>query len=85
MQAAASADLYADPPTRGHPAPLAQRGITVMDGLDTRVGLMQANDSIDSAYDPYTFVRDAYIQNRRYKIYDGNPPNGLPDYDLRHG
>ena len=24
--------------------------------------------------DPYTFLRDAYLQRRRHKVYDGNPP-----------
>lgn len=56
---------------------------TLLYGLDTRAGLMQVNETIDGAYDPYAFVRDAYIQNRRFKIYDGNPPQDYPnDYDL---
>lgn len=55
---------------------------TLLYGLDTRAGLMQANDAIDSAFDPYTFVRDAYLQNRRFKIYDGNPPSDESLYDL---
>ncbi len=29
---------------------------------------------IDSSYDPYAFMRDAYRQHRLYKIYYGNPP-----------
>jgi phospholipid-binding lipoprotein MlaA len=28
----------------------------------------------EAAFDKYTFVRDAYIQRRRNRIYDGNPP-----------
>jgi phospholipid-binding lipoprotein MlaA len=72
-------DLYANPPKEGM-QPRYRNAATIMDGLDTRVSLMQANATIDSAYDPYTFVRDAYIQNRRYKIYDGNPPVQYPDY-----
>lgn len=67
-------DIYANPPKEGM-QPRYRNAAIVMDGLDTRVGLMQANASIDSAYDPYAFVRDAYIQNRRYNIYDGNPPD----------
>lgn len=66
-------DLYLNPPMDKLP-PRYRNGAVIMYGLDSRVGLMQANASIDSAYDPYTFVRDAYIQNRRYNIYDGNPP-----------
>ena len=72
-------DTYADPPKQDMP-PRYRNAVTIMDGIDTRAGLMQANSSIDSAYDPYAFVRDAYLQNRRYKIYDGNPPVDYPDY-----
>jgi phospholipid-binding lipoprotein MlaA len=27
-------------------------------------------------YDPYVFVRDAYLQRRLYLVFDGNPPQG---------
>ena len=27
-----------------------------------------------SALDPYLFVREAYLQQREFLIYDGNPP-----------
>lgn len=74
-------DLYTNPPRDAIP-PRWRNTELVMDGLDTRVGLLQADDTIDNAYDPYTFMRDAYIQNRRYKIYDGNPPTSASDYDL---
>jgi len=73
------ADIYTDPPYEDI-TPRWRNGILVMYGVDTRVGLMQANASIDSAYDPYAFVRDAYIQNRRYNIYDGNPPDQGDQY-----
>lgn len=57
-----------------------RNGAYVIEGIDTRAGLMNLNATLDSAYDPYTFMRDAYIQHRRYKIYDGNPPAQYPDY-----
>lgn len=75
--------LYVDVtanPTLKYMGPRYRNALTVVYGIDTRVGLMQANSALDSAYDPYAFVRDAYIQNRRYKIYDGNPPMQYPDY-----
>ena len=73
-------DIYADPPRSSLP-PRWRNAEYVVDALDTRVGLLQADDTLDNAYDPYTFMRDAYIQNRRYKIYDGNPPTSASDYD----
>lgn len=35
---------------------------------------IDAESFLQSAYDPYVFVRDAYRQRRLYQIYDGNPP-----------
>ena len=35
---------------------------------------MDAESFLQSAYDPYVFIRDAYRQRRLYQIYDGNPP-----------
>jgi phospholipid-binding lipoprotein MlaA len=43
--------------------------------LDHRARLLDAEKVLDeAALDPYTFLRDAYIQQRRSLIYDGNPP-----------
>ncbi|HEY3645192.1 MAG TPA: VacJ family lipoprotein [Gammaproteobacteria bacterium] len=73
-------DLYLNPP-RDQIPPRWRNGELVVDGLDTRVSLLQLDPLLDEAYDPYTYMRDAYIQNRRYKIYDGNPPESSTDYD----
>ena len=35
---------------------------------------IDAEGFLQSAYDPYVFIRDAYRQQRLYAIYDGNPP-----------
>ncbi|MBI5751780.1 MAG: VacJ family lipoprotein [Hydrogenophilales bacterium] len=43
--------------------------------FDRRARLLDAEKVLDeAALDPYTFLRDAYIQQRRSLIYDGNPP-----------
>jgi phospholipid-binding lipoprotein MlaA len=43
--------------------------------VDKRARLMEASDMRDElALDPYIFTREAYTQNRLYRIYDGNPP-----------
>jgi phospholipid-binding lipoprotein MlaA len=36
---------------------------------------IDAESFLQSAYDPYVFIRDAYRQQRLYAIYDGNPPD----------
>ena len=47
--------------------------------LDVRSGLLQTVDVIKAAsLDPYTFVRDGYLQKRKNDIHDGNPPS---DFD----
>lgn len=66
-------DYYDDPP-RDNLQPRYKNALTIMRAVDTRAGLMGANGAIDSAYDPYTFVRDAYLQHRRYQLYEGSPP-----------
>ena len=48
--------------------------------LDIRSGLLQTVDVVKAAsLDPYSFVRDGYLQKRRNDIYDGNPPSSF-DY-----
>lgn len=43
--------------------------------VNTRANLLDAEKVLDeAALDPYTFLRDAYLQQRRSLVYDGNPP-----------
>jgi phospholipid-binding lipoprotein MlaA len=54
----------------------------VLLAVNERAGLLSVDGNIDSAVDPYLFVRDAYLQRRRFLVYDGNPPDdGLYDLD----
>ncbi len=49
--------------------------------VDMRAGLLKTVDAVKaSSLDPYSFVRDAYLQKRRNDIYDGNPPSSF-DYN----
>jgi phospholipid-binding lipoprotein MlaA len=42
--------------------------------------LLQTVDVVKAAsLDPYSFVRDGFLQKRRNDIYDGNPPSSF-DY-----
>lgn len=50
-------------------------GVSVLGVIDTRANLIGLTDTRDaSALDPYTFVRDGYVQRRRFLIYDGELP-----------
>ena len=43
--------------------------------IDTRADLLETTDVLEeAAVDPYAFVRETYLQSRKNKIYDGNPP-----------
>ena len=42
--------------------------------VDKRSHLLEVDQQVYEAYDPYLFVRDAYLQNRRYRMHDGNVP-----------
>jgi len=39
-----------------------------------RADVLPFDKIIDSAADPYVFVRNAYRQHRLYEVYYGNPP-----------
>lgn len=54
----------------------------VVAAVNTRANLLEASSIRDqAALDPYTFVREAYRQQREFKIYDGNPPgDGFEEY-----
>jgi len=48
--------------------------VTGMRIIDTRASLLSLDKQLEESIDEYAFVRDAYLQNRQYKVYDGDPP-----------
>ncbi|WP_396432713.1 VacJ family lipoprotein [Limnohabitans sp.] len=73
-------DMRADA-ARELPDQAVRNTVVVTRVLDIRSGLLQTVDVVMAAsLDPYSFVRDAYLQKRRNDIYDGNPPSNF-DYD----
>lgn len=67
-------DYYTDPvsyvlPMHRHYYIYAGRFVVV------RAKLLDASRLVEqAALDPYAFLRDAYLQRRRSRVYDGNPP-----------
>lgn len=55
-------------------------GLLIFRGIDQRARFLDQDAELERAYDPYVLMRDVWLQNRRYQIYDGDPP--LEDYDL---
>ena len=43
-------------------------------GLEQRAALADQEQLINDSVDSYEFVKNAYFQNMKYKVYDGNPP-----------
>jgi phospholipid-binding lipoprotein MlaA len=46
----------------------------IISPIHTRSELLPLDATIQRAYDPYVFIRDAWVQQREFKIFDGNPP-----------
>ena len=47
----------------------ARWSLFLVNELDNRANLLDADKQIDSSFDSYAFVRDAYLQNREYKVH----------------
>ena len=74
--AALPVDWQASP---GQYFPGHRTGVTLLNATETRAGLLKAGDAVKAAsLDPYSFVRDGWLQKREYDVYDGNPPS---DFD----
>jgi len=43
-------------------------------GLEKRAELIPQEGVMNNSLDPYEFVKNAYFQNMRFKVYDGHPP-----------
>lgn len=52
----------------------------VLSGLTQREKAMAMEHLLEDSFDPYAFIREAYLQNRLHEIHDGNPP-AEDDYD----
>jgi phospholipid-binding lipoprotein MlaA len=46
-------------------------GLYLPDFVDRRASLLSLDSTLQTTYDPYAFVRDAYLQRRAYLVSDG--------------
>jgi len=56
----------------------ATSGLFSMRALDTRANALPEDATLDSAFDPYAFVRSAWFQERAFKVH-GDRPDELPN------
>ena len=56
-------------------------GLYVVRAIDARAMLFSAEALIEDSFDRYLAIREAYLQNRQFLIYDGDPPVDDDFYD----
>jgi phospholipid-binding lipoprotein MlaA len=64
------ADVFADP-RHYIRDPWTSYGLWTLGLIDTRAHLLDVEGVIQGAYDPYSFLRNAYLQNRQFKVRGG--------------
>lgn len=52
----------------------AEWGLRGLDIIHTRADLLPLDQTLERTFDPYAFMRDAWVQQREYNVFDGNPP-----------
>ncbi len=54
--------------------------------LNTRANLLGVDKTLEEGtLDKYSYVRDFYLEQRRYKVFDGNPPRVYEDFSRVDG
>jgi phospholipid-binding lipoprotein MlaA len=56
-------------------------GLFLAGGINSRAQLLDSDAVRESAYDPYAFLRSAWLQRRNYLVHDGKVP---PDDELKN-
>jgi len=80
--AAMPLDIEADPWHFTRPMRWRIAG-SVVRVVDRRAALLDASNLLEeAALDRYVFVRDAYLQRRQSKVYDGEPPESAYEFDV---
>lgn len=56
-------------------------GVVALRLIDMRARLFTAEALIEDSFDRYLSIRESYLQNRRFQVYDGDPPEDEDFYD----
>ncbi|HEX4871027.1 MAG TPA: VacJ family lipoprotein [Nevskiaceae bacterium] len=73
-------DYYSSPTTYTDEEAL-EIGLNVLNVIDTRAGLLDADRLLEQQFDPYLFLRTVYLQRRLALVHDGNPPRQRYDFE----
>lgn len=80
--AALPLDFEADPWHHKRPVHVRAPG-SVVRVVDQRASVLDASNLLEeAALDRYEFVRDAYLQRRQSRVYDGEPPPSAYEHDV---
>jgi phospholipid-binding lipoprotein MlaA len=75
-------DFFFDPLTYADPPWEAVWGKRVLNVVHSRAELLPLDQTLQRTYDPYAFIRDSWVQQREFAIFDGNPPpEQLEDFE----
>jgi phospholipid-binding lipoprotein MlaA len=75
-------DFFFDPLTYADPPWEVVWGERVLDAVHSRAELLTLDPTLQRTYDPYAFIRDSWLQQREFAIFDGNPPpEQLEDFE----
>ena len=66
-------DQFTDPKTYVKPMEL-RLGLNAFNLFLERVEFLSSDDLVRRSYDPYVFIRNAYLRHREYEVKDGNVP-----------
>jgi len=55
--------------------------LRLLEAVDVRARLFTAEALIEDSFDRYLTIRESYLQNRAFNIYDGDPPLDDDFYD----
>ncbi len=75
-------DIQGDPWHHVRPIHTRNPG-SILRAVDQRAALLDASNLVEeAALDRYEFVRDAYLQRRQSRVYDGDPPSSAYEFDV---
>lgn len=56
--------------------------LTVAGLIDTRAGLLGTDELLARSFDPYVFMRNAYLQRREFQVSDGAASTAADDFEI---
>jgi phospholipid-binding lipoprotein MlaA len=72
-------DGYTDIRTQADLKDAERAGVAALSIVDRRAQLLSLESSLQSAFDRYAFIRDAWLQRREYQVKDGDVPEQVPE------